>query len=119
MSFACSTCLFVRGVHHSSPIDVDVVFIIESEELLCSELHDVVHDDGVWDPKAMDDVKEEQHGLLRLDRGDQPSLYPLCKLVYGNEQVHIAPGRLFERFDQIKPPDHEWPRDGDRLECLG
>ena len=47
------------GVCHSSPIDVDVVFIAESEELLSSELRAVVRDDGVWDPKAMDDVKEE------------------------------------------------------------
>ena len=67
----------------------------------------------------MDDVKEEQHGLLGLDRGDRSSLYPLCKLVYGDKQVCIAPGRPLERFDQIEPPDHEWPRDGDRLECLG
>ena len=59
------------------PIDPDVVFIVELEELLPSELHAVVRDDGVWDSKAMDDVKEEQHGLLRLDHGDRPSLYPL------------------------------------------
>ena len=47
------------GVHHGSPIDANVVFIIESKELLSSELRVVVRDDGVWDPKAMDDVKEE------------------------------------------------------------
>ena len=38
---------------------MDVVFIVESKELLSGELRVVVHDDGVWDPKAMDDVKEE------------------------------------------------------------
>ena len=70
-------------------------------------------------PKAMDDVKEEQHGLLRLDCGDRSSLYPLCKLVYGDKQVHIAPEHPFERSDQIEPLDREWPHDGDRLECLG
>ena len=42
-----------------------------------------------------------------------------CKLVYGDKQVGIAPGRSFEWFDQIKPPDHEQPCDGDRLEYLG
>ena len=47
------------------PIDQDVVFIAESKELCV-----VVRDDGVWDPKAMDDVEEEQHGLLGLDHGD-------------------------------------------------
>ena len=67
----------------------------------------------------MDDVKEEQHGLLGLDCGDRSSLYPLCKLVYGNKQVCIAPRRPLERSDQIEPPDHEWPHDGDRLERLG
>ena len=67
----------------------------------------------------MDDVKEKQHGLLGLDRGDWSSLYPLCKLVYGDKQVCIAPGCPLERSDQIEPLDHEWPRDGDRLERLG
>ena len=67
----------------------------------------------------MDDVKEEQHGLLRLDHEDRSSLYPLCKLVYGDKQVRIALGRPLERSDQIEPPDYEWPRDRDRLERLG
>ena len=67
----------------------------------------------------MDDVKEEQHGLLRLAHGDWSSLYPLCKLVYDNKQVRVALGCPLERFDQIEPPDREQPRDGDRLECLG
>ena len=67
----------------------------------------------------MDDVKEEQHGLLKLDHGDWSSLYPLCKLVYSDKQVRIALGRPLERSNQIEPPDHEWPCDGDHLECLG
>ena len=67
----------------------------------------------------MDDVKEEQHGLLGLDCGDRSSLYPLCKLVYGNKQVRISPRCPLERSNQIEPLDHEWPHDGDRLECLG
>ena len=107
------------GVRHGGPIDPDVVFIAESEELLPDELRAVVRDNGVWDSKAMDDVEEEQHGLLGLDCGYRLSLYPLCKLVYGNKQVRIAPGHPLERSDQIEPPNHEWPRDGDHLECLG
>ena len=67
----------------------------------------------------MDDVEEEQHCLLELDRGDRSSLYPLCKLVYGDKQVGVAPGHLLERSNQIKPPDHEGPCVGDHLECLG
>ena len=106
------------GVHHGGPIDADVVFVVESEELLSGELRAIVHD-GVRDPKMMDDVDEEQHGLLKLDHGDWSSLYPLCKLVYGNKQVCIALGCSLERSDQIEPLDHKWPHEGDRLECLG
>ena len=47
------------GVRHGGPIDMDVVFIVESEELCPGELHAIVHDNGVWDSKAMDYVEEE------------------------------------------------------------
>ena len=49
---------------------MDVVFFVELEELLSGELRAVVYDDGVRDSKVMDDVEEEQHDLLGLDRGD-------------------------------------------------
>ena len=88
-----------EGVHHGGPIDADVVFIVESEELFHGELCVVVRDNGVRDSKAMDNVKEEQQGLLGFDRGDRSSLYPLCKLVYGDKQVRVAPGRSFEWSD--------------------
>ena len=65
---------------HGGPIDTYVVFIAESKELLSGEQRAIVRDDGVRDSKAMDDVVEEQHGLLGFDRRDQPSLYPLCNL---------------------------------------
>ena len=64
------------GVRHDGPINTDVVFITELEELLPSERCVIVRDNGVRDSKAMDDVEEEQYSLLRLDRGDQPSFYP-------------------------------------------
>ena len=67
----------------------------------------------------MDDVEEEQHSLLGLDHGDWPSFDPFCELVYGDKQVGEAPGHLLERPNQIEPPDHKGPRDGDHLECLG
>ena len=67
----------------------------------------------------MDDVEEEQHSLLRLDHGDWSGFDPFCELVYGDKQVGVAPERLFERPNQIEPLDHEGPRDGDHLECLG
>ena len=49
----------VGGVRHGGPIDTDVVFIVEPKELLSSELHAIVCDDGVWYSKTVDDVKEE------------------------------------------------------------
>ena len=86
-TYLCEVC-------YSGPIDPDVVFIIESKELFSDELCTIVRDDGVWDSKVMDDVEEEQHGLLGLDHGDRLSLYPLYKLVYGDKQVGVAPRRL-------------------------
>ena len=46
-------------------------------------------------------------------------LRSICELVYGDKQVGVAPRHLFERPNQIKPPDHEGSHDGDHLECLG
>ena len=66
-------------------VDADVIFIAELEELLPDELRVVVNDDVVRDSKAMDNVREEQHGLLGFDHGDWPSLYPLRELVHGDK----------------------------------
>ena len=101
------------------PIDLDVLFIVESNEFLACELRAVVCDDGVQYSEAMDDVEEEQHSLLGHDRGDRSSFDPFCELVYGDKQVGVAPRHLFERPNQVEPPDREGPRDGDHLECLG
>jgi hypothetical protein len=62
---------------------------------------------------------EEEHGLLGFDLCDRLRFYPLGELVNGDKQVRVAPERLLEVPDQIKPLDHEWPRDGDCLERLG
>ena len=78
------------------PIDPDVLFITESNELLTGELHAVVYDDGVRYFEAVDDVEEEQHSLFRFDHGDWSSFDPFRKLVYGDKQVGEAPGCLFE-----------------------
>ena len=90
-------------MRYGSPVNVDVVFIIESEELLSGELRTAVRDDGVRDSEVMDDVEEEQHGLLELDRGDRPSFYPLSKLVYGDKQVGVAPGALLRGPTRSSP----------------
>ena len=66
----------------------------------------------------MDDVCEEFDGLFGPDLRDRLGLYPLGELVYGDKQVCIAPECLLEGPNQVKPPDHKWPCDGDRLEHL-
>jgi hypothetical protein len=48
---------------------MDVVVLAEVQELLPSELCAIVGDDGVWDPKAMNDVGEERHRLLGPNAG--------------------------------------------------
>jgi hypothetical protein len=56
-------------VSYGGPVHTDVVVFAEVQELLPSELHAIVGDDGVWDPKAMDDICEERHRLLGPDAG--------------------------------------------------
>ena len=72
-------------MRYSGPIDLDVLFIVESKEFLTDELCVVVHDDGVWYSKAMDDVEEEHHSLLGFDHGDRLSFDPFCEFVYGDK----------------------------------
>jgi hypothetical protein len=43
---------------------MDVTAIIELQEPFAGELGVVICDDVVGNPEAMDDVSEEQHGLL-------------------------------------------------------
>jgi hypothetical protein len=76
-----------------------MVVIAESEEFLLCELHAVVHDYGVWDPEAVDDVCEEFDSFFGPDLRDRPSLYLLGELAYNNKQVGMAPGHLLEGLD--------------------
>ena len=77
-------------------VDSDAVFIVELKEFLAGELCADVYN-GVRYSKAMDDVEEEQYDLLGFDRGDRPSFYPFCELVYGDKQVGVSSEHLFER----------------------
>jgi hypothetical protein len=58
-----------------------VVVIAELLELPSCELGAIIRDDQVWDPKSVDYVGEELHGLLGFDLGDGPSLNSLGELV--------------------------------------
>jgi hypothetical protein len=56
-----------HGVSYGGPVHTDVVVLAEVQELPASELGVVFGDDGVRDPKVMDDVREERHRLLGPD----------------------------------------------------
>jgi hypothetical protein len=91
------------GVRHGGPVDANVVVIVEPKEFLSSELRAIVHDDGVWDSKAVDDVEKKLHDLFGFDLGDRPSFYPLHELVHDDKQMRVALKRLLEGPNQIKP----------------
>jgi hypothetical protein len=56
-----------HGVSYDGPVHPDVVILAEVQELSAGELGAVVGDDGVRDPKAMDDVGEERPRLFGPD----------------------------------------------------
>jgi hypothetical protein len=75
---------------------MDVVVVVEIQKLFTSELGAIVHDDAVGNSKAVDDVGEKEHSLLRPDAGDRTGLDPLGKFVNGNEKVGEAPNCPFQ-----------------------
>jgi hypothetical protein len=54
-------------VSYGGPVHLDVVILAEVQELSAGGLGVVVGDDGVQDPKAMDDIGEERHRLFGPD----------------------------------------------------
>jgi hypothetical protein len=58
-----------------------VVVIAKRQEFFAGELCPVVGDDGVGNPKPVDNVSEEQHCLLGFDSIDRTSLDPFEELV--------------------------------------
>ena len=69
-------------MHHGSPIDVDVVFIAESEELLPGELHAIVRDNGALRVRAYDEQGAEaslEDAMDQLDEARDVALLRLAK----------------------------------------
>ena len=60
---------------------MDVVVVVEHQEFFAGELCPIVGDDGVRDPKPVDNVSEEQHRLLGFDSIDRTSLDPFGELI--------------------------------------
>ena len=79
----------------------DVVVVVERQELVAGELCPIVSDDGVWNPKPMDDINEEQHRLLGFDSIDWTSLDPLGELIDHYQQMGIALGGLLQRPNHV------------------
>jgi hypothetical protein len=90
--------------------------VAEVQKFFASELGAVVRDDTVGDPKAMDDVSEEEHSLLRPDAGDGAGLDPLGEFVDCDELVGEAASRPFQRSNKVEPPNSKRPCDGDGLQ---
>jgi hypothetical protein len=69
-----------------------VVVVIELQEFSADELRFVVGDDGIRNSKAVDDIYEEQHRLLRPNFGDRASFDLLGELIHGDEHMRVALG---------------------------
>jgi hypothetical protein len=91
-------------VSHDGPVHPDVVILTEVQELSAGELDAVVGDDGVQDPKAMDDVGEERHHLFGSDVVLGSDLDPLGEFVDGDQQVRVAPGCFLQGADEVQTP---------------
>jgi hypothetical protein len=90
--------------------------VAEIQKLFTSELGAVVRDDTIGDPKAMDNVGEEEHSLLGPDAGDKAGLDPLGEFVDRNEQVGEAADCPFQGSDKVEPPNGKQPCDGNGLQ---
>jgi hypothetical protein len=78
----------------------------------------IVRDDAVGNPKAVNDVGEKEHSLLRPDASDRMGLDPLGKFVNGNKQVGEATSCPFQGSNKVEPPNSKWPCDGDGLQGM-
>jgi hypothetical protein len=97
---------------------LDVVAVAEIQKLFTSELGAIVCDDTVGDPKAMNNVGEEEHSLLGPDAGDRAGLDPLGEFVDCDEQVGEAASCPFQWSDKVEPPNGKRPCDGDSLQGM-
>ena len=76
------------------PIHTDVMQVTEVQELFAGELGVVVGYDDVGYPKPVDDVGEEEDGLLKADVRDVSSLDPFGEFVDGHQQMGVSSCRF-------------------------
>ena len=91
------------GVRYGSLINVDVVVVVEPEEFLPHELCAVVGYDGVWDPKSVDDVHEELHGLLGFDHRDCRASIHFVNLSTATSKCVKPPSALLRGPTRLSP----------------
>jgi hypothetical protein len=103
----------------SHPVYPDVVVITEIQELLPSELGNVVSVDRVGDSKAENNVLDKAYRLLGAYFGQGSSFDPFSELVNHDKQVVEAPGCFLEGSQEVLAPPGERLQDGDGLEPLG
>jgi hypothetical protein len=103
---------------HSCPIDADMVSIAELQESFPGELRTIIRDDRVGKSEMMDEVTDEDNSLFGSDRSDRLCFNPFGELIHRNEQVREAPGRSFERADQVYTPGCEGPGADNGLKLL-
>jgi hypothetical protein len=78
-----------------------VVLATKLQEFSTGKLGPVVGDDGIRHPEPVDDVGEERYGLLCLEVCDWAHLDPFGDLIYGDQQVGVAPGCLSQGPDDV------------------
>jgi len=78
------------GVGYCGPVHTDVMPFTEVQELFAGELGAFVSDDDIGNPKPVDDVSEEEDGLLRVDVRDGSSFDPFGEFVDGHQQMGVS-----------------------------
>ena len=74
-----------------------------------------IGDDSVWDAEATCDTADELKRRVLRNLDDWNCLRPLGELVDGDVEVLIAPDCSGEWTQDVQPPDHEGPRQGDGM----
>jgi hypothetical protein len=88
-------------------LGVDALAILLEEPTF--ELGLVVRNDTAWDPKSVDNRLEESNSSTLGDTDHRGSLWPLCELLYGDEEEIVPADSPGELPQDIHPPYSEWP----------
>jgi hypothetical protein len=82
---------------HRNIFDLNGAPFTEIQKLMRVEIGSQICDNGVGKAKAVYDVADESNHSICSDRCNWPVLYPLSKLVDGNQHVRETSWRSCER----------------------